>query len=76
MQKISGIKMIFRIKVSIRDTNQKEIESHTSDLAVISKIKPLCLTETLQIDLENLKDLWDTSKRNFKLLQRFDSKGA
>lgn len=76
IQKIQGIKMIFRVRVSVRDTNHKEIEAHTSDLAIISKLKPLCLAETLSIDFENLKDMWDTSKKNFKLLQRFDNKGA
>jgi len=58
--------------IEIRDFNKNVIESSETEVLSCTKMKPFSNKEAFNIDLENYKEIVESAKNEFKLLQRLD----
>ena len=73
---LQAIKMAILVKIEVRDLNKKIIEVSETEVLSSAKLDPFgkkgTRKETLVIDFEHYKEIVETAKNEFKLLQRLD----
>lgn len=69
---MQAIKLAIILHLEILDLNKKLIEMSDTEVLSKTKMKPFLKKETLELDLENYKEIVQTAKNEFKLLQRLD----
>jgi hypothetical protein len=60
------------VRIEIRDLNRKLIETSVSEVLSCTKMKPFTKKEIFEIDLENYKEIVESAKGEFILLQSLD----
>jgi hypothetical protein len=71
-KEMQAIKLAIILHLEILDLNKKLIEMSDTEVLSKTKMKPFLKKETLELDLENYKEIVQTAKNEFKLLQRLD----
>ena len=72
LKRVQAIKLALNVIIEIRDFNKNVIESSETEVLSCTKMKPFSNKEAFNIDLENYKEIVESAKNEFKLLQRLD----